>query len=179
MIVSINPSPAMHTEHPFGILACQPLTAHAFSPYGEVLDLFAPAHQSINQGTSGRLDLPAGLDLAGDDGQAVIAVFHALAQNPEGPCHMLERHQHGSQTFVPLTGARCRVLVALGQDQPDLRTLQCFEATGQQGFTLHKGTWHHPLMALDNGAFLVLERKGLTEDCEIHSLPLSVRLSPL
>jgi ureidoglycolate hydrolase len=53
-----------------------------------------------------------------------LAVFHALAQNPEGPCHMLERHQHGSQTFVPLTGARCRLLVALGQDQPDLRTLR-------------------------------------------------------
>ena len=80
---------------------------------------------------------------------------------------------------MPLTGARCRLLVALGQDQPDLRTLQCFEVTGQQGFTLHKGTWHHPLMALDNGAFLVLERQGPTVDCEIHSLPLSVRLSPL
>jgi ureidoglycolate lyase len=176
---TIISSHAMNTEQPLSVLACQPLTAHAFSPYGEVLNLFAPAQQTINQGTSGRLDLPAGLDLAGDQGQAAMAVFHALAQNPEGPCHMLERHQHGSQTFVPLTGARCRLLVALGQDQPDLRTLQCFDVTGQQGFTLHKGTWHHPLMALDKGAFLVLERRGLTVDCEIHSLPLSVRLSPL
>jgi ureidoglycolate lyase len=169
----------MNTEKTLSILDCQPLTERAFSPYGEVLNLFAPANQTINQGTSGRLDLPAGLDLANDQGQAVLAVFHAQAQNPEGPCHMLERHQQGSQTFVPLTGARCRLLVALGQDQPDVGTLQCFEVTGQQGFTLHKGTWHHPLMALDNGAFLVLERKGLTEDCEIHSLPLSVRLSAL
>jgi ureidoglycolate lyase len=169
----------MNTEQPLGILSCQPLTAQAFSPYGEVLNLFAPADQTIILGTSGGRDLPAGLDLAGDQGQAVLAVFHALAQNPEGPCHMLERHQHGSQTFVPLTGARCRLLVALGQEQPDLRTLQCFDVTGQQGFTLHKGTWHHPLMALDNGAFLVLERRGLSVDCEIHSLPSSVRLSPL
>lgn len=170
---------SMHTDQPSGILACQPLSADAFSPYGEVLNLFAPPDRTINQGTSGRLDLPAGLDLAGDQGQAVLAVFHALAQNSEGPCHMLERHQRGSQTFVPLTGARCRLLVALGQGQPDLGTLKCFEVSGQQGFTLHKGTWHHPLMALDNGAFLVLERRGPTEDCEIHSLPLSVRLSPL
>jgi ureidoglycolate lyase len=169
----------MNTEQTLGILSCQPLTPHAFSPYGEVLNLFAPAQQTINQGTSGRLNLPGGLDLTGDQGQAVLAVFHALAQNPEGPCHMLERHQLGSQTFVPLTGARCRLLVALGHDQPDLRTLKCFEVTGQQGFTLHTGTWHHPLMALDNGAFLVLERQGSAEDCEIHSLPVSVRLSPL
>jgi ureidoglycolate lyase len=179
MMASWQPSQFMNTVHPLGIVACQPLTAQAFSPYGEVLNLFAPAHQTINQGTSGRLNLPGGLDLAGDQGQAVLAVFHALAQNPEGPCHMLERHQRGSQTFVPLTGARCRLLVALGHDQPDLGTLQCFEVTGQQGFTLHKGTWHHPLMALDDGAFLVLERRGPTEDCEIHSLPVSVRLSPL
>jgi hypothetical protein len=34
-------------------------------------------------------------------------------------------------------------------------------------------------MALDDGAFLVIERRGLSVDCEIHSLPLSVRLSPL
>lgn len=170
---------SMNTDQPSGILACQPLSADAFSPYGEVLNLFAPAQQTINQGTSGRLNLPGGLDLTGDQGQAVLAVFHAQAQNPEGPCHMLERHQRGSQTFVPLTGARCRLLVALGQEQPDLRTLKCFEVSGQQGFTLHKGTWHHPLMALDKGAFLVLERQGPTEDCEIHSLPLSVRLSPL
>jgi ureidoglycolate lyase len=169
----------MNTEQTLGILTCQPLTPQAFSPYGEVLNLFAPAQQTINQGTSGRLDLPGGLDLAGDQGQAVLAVFHALAQNPAGPCHMLERHQLGSQTFVPLTGARCRLLVALGHDQPDLRTLRCFEVTGQQGFTLHKGTWHHPLMALDSGAFLVLERQGPTEDCEIHPLPVSVRLSSL
>ena len=169
----------MNTEQTLGILSCQPLTPHAFSPYGEVLNLFAPAHQTINQGTSRRLNLPGGLDLTGDQGQAVLAVFHALAQNPEGPCHMLERHQLGSQTFVPLTGARCRLLVALGHDQPDLRTLRCFEVTGQQGFTLHKGTWHHPLMALDSGAFLVLERQGPTEDCEIHPLPVSVRLSSL
>ena len=169
----------MNTEPTLGILTCHTLTPQAFSPYGEVLNLFAPIHQTINQGTSGRLNLPSGLDLAGDQGQAVLAVFHALAQNPEGPCQMLERHQRGSQTFVPLTGARCRLLVALGQDQPDLRTLKCFEVTGQQGFTLHRGTWHHPLMALDSGAFLVLERQGPTDDCEIHPLPLRVRLSPL
>lgn len=169
----------MNPEPTPGLLACQALTAEAFSPYGEVLDLFAPAHQTINQGTSGRLDLPSGLDWADDDGRAALAVFHAQAQNPQGPCQLLERHRQGSQTFVPLTGARCRLLVALGQDQPDLRTLRCFEVTGQQGFTLRKGTWHHPLMALDNGAFLVLERRGATEDCELHSLPLSVHLSPV
>lgn len=160
-------------------LACQPLTAKTFSSYGEVLQLFAPTTQKVNQGTSERLDLPAALDLVDRQGQAVLAVFQAQAQNPQGPCLLLERHQWGSQTFVPLTGARCRLLVALGQNKPDLSTLRCFEVTGQQGFTLHKGTWHHPLMALDRGAFLVLERQGSSEDCDVHTLPFAVHLSPL
>lgn len=176
---ALNTGHAMNTQHPLGTLPCLPLTAQAFKAYGEAFGLFEPAQKPINQGTSGRLDLPAQLDLAGDHGQAVLAVFHAVAQNPEGPCHLLERHRKGSQSFVPLTGARCRLLVALGQDTPDLHTLVCFEVSGQQGFTLNKGTWHHPLMALDNGAFLVLERQGPTEDCEIHTLPFAVRLCPL
>jgi ureidoglycolate lyase len=179
MMVNMHPS---FTENDFGpshVLPSAPLSAEAFSPYGQVLNLNAPANRTINQGTSGRLDLHAGLNLTQQQGQAVLAVFHAIAQKPQGPCQMLERHQWGSQTFIPLSGARSRLLVALGKDKPDWRTLACFDATGQQGYTLHPGTWHHPLLAMDNGSFLVLERQGLTEDCETHPLPFALYLPAL
>jgi len=52
---------------------------------------------------------------------------------------MLERHNWGSQSFLPLLGAVCRLWVATGVATPDLNTLGCFELSGQQGFTLHKG----------------------------------------
>jgi ureidoglycolate lyase len=68
--------------------------------------------------------------------------------------------------------------VALGDAAPDISTLACFEVSGQQGFTLHKGVWHHPLMALDAGPFLVIERQGPQEDCEVFSLPSPVHLNP-
>ena len=156
----------------------QSLTAQGFAPYGQVLQLDAAGQRAINQGTSARLDLPAALDLNGNNGQAVLAVFHAQAQSTDTPCGMLERHRWGSQSFVPLNAARCRLWVALGDAAPDMHTLACFEVSGQQGFTLHKGVWHHPLMALDAGPFLVIEREGPQEDCEVFSLPWPVHWSP-
>ncbi len=83
---------------------------------------------------------------------------------------MLERHNWGSQSFLPLLGARCRLWVATGDATPDLNTLACFEVSGQQGFTLHKGIWHHPLMALEASSFLVIERQGPQDDCEVFTL---------
>jgi ureidoglycolate lyase len=148
----------------------QSLTAQGFAPYGQVLQLDAAGQRAINQGTSSRLNLLAALDLHGANGQAVLAVFHAQAQSPRTPCQMLERHNWGSQSFVPLLGARCRLWVATGDATPDLNTLACFEVSGQQGFTLNKGVWHHPLMALEASSFLVIEREGPQEDCEVFTL---------
>lgn len=149
-----------------------------FKAYGEVLNLGATGGRTINAGTSERLDLPGPLALHADGGAAVLAVFHARAQAPEGPWHMLERHRLGSQTFVPLAGARCVLLVALGANSPDPGTLAAFSVAGDQGITLHPGTWHHPLLALDDGDFLVIERAGPAEDCDVVQLDTPVRLLP-
>ena len=173
------PNPPDHSVYASPPKVClQTLTAEAFAPYGEVLQLDAAGQRAINQGTSARLDLPAALDLHGANGQAVLAVFHAQAQSVNTPCQMLERHRWGSQSFVPLSGVRCRLWVALGEASPDLTTLACFEVSGQQGFTLHKGVWHHPLIALEAGSFLVIERQGPQEDCEVFTLPQSIHPNP-
>ncbi|MDO5625131.1 MAG: ureidoglycolate lyase [Pseudomonadota bacterium] len=157
------------------VLRPQPLTASAFAPYGDVLAA-AGAAQAINAGTSLRFDLPAPR-LAGQDGHAALALFRAQAQRPEGPWRVLERHRLGTQSFVPLMGARCIVLVARGDAAPDVATLAAFEVAGHQGFTLHAGCWHHPLIALDAGDFIVLERGAAAADCELVPLARPVRLA--
>lgn len=154
----------------------RPLVPEGFAPYGNVLDLKAGSTRSINAGTSHRLDLPAALDLDRENGRAAMAVFRARAQPEQGPWLVLERHRFGSQTFVPLNGARCLLLVALGDDHPDLDTLTAFEAEPCRGFTLHAGTWHHPLIALEDGDFLVIEREGPAVDCEVRQLATPVYL---
>jgi ureidoglycolate lyase len=157
-------------------LPIRPLSADAFAPYGEVLCWAGHAGQAINSGTSQRVDLPAGLALWAEQGRPALAVFRAQARAIEGPWHTLERHRLGSQSFVPLTGARCVALVALGGDTPDASTLAAFLVTGQQGITLHPGVWHHPLVAMDAGDFLVIERGGAVVDCEEKALPQAVAL---
>lgn len=157
-------------------LPARPLNASDFALYGDVLELSRRNGQPINAGTSQRMDLPSELNLSQQGGAPVLAVFRAQAQAPEGPWDMMERHQLGSQTFVPLAGARCVVLVALGEQAPDRATFAAFQVSGVQGFTLKPGTWHHPLIAIDDGDFLVLERQGAEADCEVMQLPAPVRL---
>jgi ureidoglycolate lyase len=157
-------------------LPIQPLTIDAFAPYGEALCWAGDAGQTINAGTSQRVDLPAGLALWSEQGRPALAVFRAQAREVEGPWRTLERHRLGSQSFVPLTGARCIALVALGGDSPDASTLAAFLVTGQQGITLRPGVWHHPLIAVDAGDFLVIERSGAAVDCEECALPHAVAL---
>jgi ureidoglycolate lyase len=113
-------------------LELQPLSAAAFAPYGEVIGIPAvgaratvdAAHagglpvRAINGGTSQRFDMPGGLDLHAQGGQPCVAVFRARAQTLAGPWRLLERHRMGTQTFIPLAGARCVVLVARGEAAP-------------------------------------------------------------
>jgi ureidoglycolate lyase len=168
-------------------LQVQPLRATAFSPYGEVIGIPATGEpgvgraggllvRAINGGTSQRFDMPGGLDLYAHGGQPCVAVFRARAQALPGPWRLLERHRLGTQTFIPLAGARCVVLVARGQTAPDLATLAAFAVHGAQGFTLHADTWHHGLIALDEGDFVVIERRGDTVDCEFAELAVPVTL---
>jgi ureidoglycolate lyase len=45
-----------------------------------------------------------------------------------------------------------------------LKSLRCFAASGQQGVNYAKGTWHHPLLALHDSDFWVVDRTGLQDE---------------
>lgn len=159
-------------------LNVQPLCPSAFAPYGRVIRAGDGSVLQINAGTSRRFDMPDGLSLGADHGIPRLAVFSAQALAPKGPWSTMERHRLGSQSFIPLRGARCIVLVALGAHEPEPTSLAAFLADGGAGFTLHADTWHHPLIALDAGDFVVLERSGPEPDCEVVRLHSPVRLGP-
>lgn len=170
--------PALHCT-------AQPLNDRDFAPYGWMLDIeqaFAGnTGRAINAGTSRRADLPGTLSLTAQGGEPLATVFRARAQLPHGPWRLLERHGLGTQTFVPMRpsdarGAVCVLLVALGADAPDMTTLRAFTVHAHQAFTLKPGTWHHPLIALHDSDFLVIERRAAQEDCEIQHLQQAVHV---
>lgn len=167
-------------------LTAQPISQSAFSAYGWLVDSSGAhyaatndiTHRTINQGSSQRLDGLSELALDAEGGKPCLAVFKATARDPAGPWHELEKHSFGTQTFIPLNGVRYLALVALGGDAPDVSTLAAFVVQGHQGVTLRPGTWHHGLLALDDGDFVVIERQAVDVDCDIFMLaePVSIVL---
>lgn len=166
-------------------LLLRPLTPSAFASYGTVLEGFdssnAPtAARPINNGSCWRLDLAIPLALSQADGQAGLAIYQAQARQFPITVHEMERHALGSQSFIPLEGQRFVVVVAPANTLPGPDDVQAFVTNGRQGVVLHPGTWHHALLAVQAGAFVVLERhvpQGAPVDCDVTWLaaPLQVQ----
>lgn len=146
-------------------LAVEPLTAAAFEPFGQVVEAAGRA-ETVNAGTAQQFADLAVLDFAAGDGRPRVSIYRAEARRLPLPIAMLERHPHGSQLFMPLSGGPFVVVVAPPAAAPDAGAVRAFMATGRQGVNYRRGTWHHPLIALTTGEFLVLDRGGAGANCE-------------
>jgi ureidoglycolate lyase len=156
------------------ILAVEPLTAHDFAPYGDVIEARegAPFH-AINRGFAKRFDGLVAIDTAAAAGTTAVAIVRALPRALPFNIVMLERHLLGSQAFMPLSGQPYLVVVAPAGPVPDASSLRCFLCANGQGVNYARGTWHHPLLAIDaESDFLVIDRTGSpgAVDCEEHWL---------
>lgn len=163
-------------------LMAQPLTDTAFAPFGRVLQVPADGlgGHPINEGTSQRFELVADALLTAEAGRPVISISRAVARTLPMDLVAMERHRLGSQSFVPLGAARRFVLVVAAAEAPAealAEHLQAFVSDGRQGVMLAPGTWHHGLLALDAGDYLVLERRADAVDCDLAALAPPVRLA--
>lgn len=152
-------------------LKALPLTAEAFAPYGSVLQAPTGDGRLINGGSTERFDLFDDLQLGASGGRAQLALFRAQARSFPHALTEMERHALGSQSFVPIGAARRFVIVvARAGDAPSSQALAAFVTDGQRGVTLAPGTWHHALLAVDAGDFIVVEQAGAEVDCDICEL---------
>ncbi len=157
------------------LLHARAITPQDFAPYGDVISAAGRASRDINAGTSARAEM-ADPDLLEQGGRPSLSVFRAQGAALPFTAAMMERHRLGSQSFIPLGGTPFAVLVALGSDAPDPGSFAAFLVDGGSGITLRRGTWHHPLIALADGDFVVLERGAAQVDCEIVVLPWVAQL---
>jgi ureidoglycolate lyase len=151
-------------------LRLEPLTAAAFAPFGEVIEATAAKQVfTINEGTAQRFHDLATLDCGAADGRVIVSLFRAAPRALPFAVRMVERHPIGSQAFVPLDPAT-RYLVVVASDPA--ATPRAFLVDGGRGINLHRGTWHHPLIALETTRdFLVLDRGGPGANCDEATLP--------
>jgi ureidoglycolate lyase len=160
------------------VLTAQPLTADAFAPYGDVVAASGQASTittTINQGMGGRCSDLARVDVTADGGRAAISVICCIPESLPITLRLMERHPLGSQAFVPLNGQRYVVVVAPAGTPPARADLRAFLCRGDQGINYHRGTWHHPMLALDRACeFAEFHRAGPGANCDEAALPCAV-----
>ncbi|NIZ10523.1 ureidoglycolate lyase [Pseudooceanicola sp. HF7] len=150
-------------------ITAEPLTAAAFAPFGDVLEVAGDYDKLINAGLCERYHDRAQLDF-GPDGRAGISLFKAVPRSFPYECALLERHPEGSQAFLPMSEAPWMVIVAPDLDgQPG--GPRAFLPEPGQGVNFHRGTWHGVLTPLaEPGLFAVVDRIGNSANLEEHFL---------
>ena len=155
----------------------QPLTQESFSAFGDVIEKENHDFFAINQGLTQRYNALSVAQISGDNTAVGMSIFHnSCATEIPFKIDMLERHPHGSQSFIPLQQQKFIIIVALplDQTQPNEQKIYAFLSNGKQGVTYHQGAWHHPLITLEaKSDFVVVDRIGGGQNCDVHPLVVS------
>ncbi len=156
-------------------LHAEPLTRAAFAPFGDVIETDSAGDcYAVNDGTAMRFHDLARIDTALDDGQTIVSIFRAQPRILPFEVRTLESHPLGSQAFVPMRPEISFVVVVASDPGA---TPRAFLARRGQGINYHRGTWHHPLIALDRVSdFLVIDRGGDGHNCDEVALDVDWRI---
>ena len=177
-------------------VTCEPLSAEQFAPFGDVLapqaarldnrDLLSMGYARMSDNVpDSRLDDFDVLDYWG--GIATISaeamrLGYLRPKKRDLAFSWFERHLKGTQTFVPLKGARSIIAVAPPYESdnpaalPKLDEVRAFVLDGSVGVNLHPGTWHWTPFPLDDQSdFIILVRASVAED-DLNFIDLEKRL---
>jgi ureidoglycolate lyase len=155
-------------SHSRSLLPAAALTAEAFADFGQVIELHGRSSYAINEGSSQRFSDLAQLE-ADAGGRLALSIFQAKARQAPFLLDRLECHPLGSQAFMPLHRQSFLIVVSASKPDPnqaDPALLRAFLSDGEQGINFRRSTWHHPLIALADGNFLVADRLGPGQNCE-------------
>jgi ureidoglycolate lyase len=161
-------------------LAVVPLTRAAFARFGDVIEIDGARSFPINDGTATRFNDLAHVDVMHQDGRATLSVFRGQPVRFPLELSEVERHPLGSQAFMPM--GVIPFLVVVATDGPDGGPGEpfAFLSNGRQGVNYARGTWHHPLLSLDTVSdFLVVDRAGQGENCDVAALPARYRIESI
>ena len=152
-------------------LQAEPLTVGGFAPFGDVIEAGVGKSFEINEGFTTRFHA---LATAQSDANIILSIFRGRPRPQQ--ISMLERHPAGSQAFMPLA---CRDWLVVVAEVPEPGACRLFRCRGDQGVQYARGTWHHPLLVLEQQQdFLVVDRAGEGPNLEEVHFSQSVSLLP-
>ena len=146
----------------------EPLTAEAFAPFGQVIEMAGANHYPINGGMTERYHDLARVELGGVHPRPLISIFRGKPYDLPLTLRLVERHPLGSQAFYPLSDRPFLVIVAADLSGiPDLP--RAFLTMPGQGVNIAMNTWHGVLTPLEQESdFLVVDRGGDGNNLEEH-----------
>lgn len=148
------------------IIKAQPLTAAAFTAFGEVLEVCGAPDRLINAGKCGRFHDRARLDFG--DARGGISIFKSDCFSLPFHLDLVERHPEGSQAFICMTNDPFLVVVAADTAGTPAMPV-AFITDGTQAINIHRNVWHGVLTPLSGpGLFAVVDRIGSTRNLEEH-----------
>lgn len=157
----------------------EPLTAAAFAPFGQVIEMAGAHHYPINGGMTERYHDLARVELGGVHARPLISLFRGQPYELPLDLTMVERHPLGSQAFYPLSARPFLVIVA-DDVSGTPGTPRAFLTAPGQGVNIAMNTWHGVLTPLQAASdFLVVDRGGDGNNLEEHHFetPYKVQLS--
>lgn len=153
---------------PYRVVSPRPLTAVNFLPYGEVVE--APRVNGFSRFGAAFANHRAGA-------KPTLSMMR-VAPHKEAilTVRAMERHEHSSQTFIPMGEFRWLVLAApfdSSGTRPDVTLAEAFLPAPGQGITFNADTWHHALCVLDtSGTFAAfIWREGTAADEQLVEVP--------
>ena len=148
-------------------LKIESLEYQAFKDFGDVIETENRWLKYINNGMAKRFHDLSEIDVLEDEGRPLINIFRSKCSNYPIRIKMMERHPLSSQAFIPLSPIPFLIVVAAESKSISADNLRVFLTNGQQGVNYKRGTWHHPLIALQKESdFLVVDRGGKGKNCE-------------
>ncbi len=147
-----------------GPIPLRPLTAEAFTQFGDVIEAVGAPSFPFNGGMADRFHDLARTEVVGEGARIGVSIGRARPYTLPMTLHLVERHPFGSQAFVPLTADPFLVVVAPDEGGAPGVPLAFLTAPGQ-GVNYLRGVWHGVLTPLGReAAFLIVDRVGKTGD---------------
>lgn len=149
------------------MLEIKPLTAAAFAPYGDVIEISDRIQpMGINYGYTERFHDLADIDTNAQGGRPGVSIFRSKPLPTPINIRIMERHPLSSQAFIPISDEPYLVVVAPAGDLDESR-IEVFRAQPGQGVNYAPGTWHHFCLALNKSCnFVVIDRIGKGHNCD-------------
>jgi len=144
------------------------ITRANFAAYGDLISSDDIKPMDINAGYAKRFDNLASINTSKDGGKTIVSIFSALKRNFPMKIDMMEKHPLGSQAFIPMNETTFLCFVAPPGESPEIDKIQSFIIPPKTGINYKPGIWHFPLISTEDTDFLVIDRKGNSENLVIH-----------